>query len=161
MPCYTGAMIRLLIPLILLVIAFVMARRYIANSNSPAQKKSRQITLALGVFAILMIVLAISGRLHWAGAAIATLAPLARMAVSVMVDHFRKGKTPPSTNIAVGNSKMSEEEALQILGLKNPFTPEEVIDAHRKLMQKFHPDRGGNDYLAARINEAKELLLKE
>jgi len=151
-------MIRLLIPLLLLVIAFVMARRYIAGSSTPEQKKSRKITLALVIFAVVMIVLAIFHRMHWVGALLAALAPLARMILAWATDYWRKTKTPPTAS-ASSNNKMSEEEALQTLGLKKPFTEEEVIDAHRKLMQKIHPDRGGNDYLAARINAAKELLL--
>jgi len=153
-------MIRLLIPLILLVIAFVMARRYIAGSSTPEQKKSRKITLALVIFAVVMVVLTLFHRMHWVGALIAVFAPIGRILITSAIDHFRKIKTPPAAGAATSNSKMSEEEALQTLGLKKPFTQEEVIDAHRKLMQKFHPDRGGNDHLAARINEAKELLLK-
>jgi len=54
----------------------------------------------------------------------------------------------------------SINEALQILGLdKNP-NRQNIIKAHRSLIQKLHPDRGGNDYLASRINLAKEILLK-
>ena len=52
------------------------------------------------------------------------------------------------------------EEALQILGLPANPTKEDVIKAHRSLMQKLHPDRGGNDYLASQINNAKEIILK-
>ena len=55
--------------------------------------------------------------------------------------------------------KMSEAQALEILGLKAGATREEIIAAHRRLIQKFHPDHGGSDYLAAEINRAKDRLL--
>jgi hypothetical protein len=56
---------------------------------------------------------------------------------------------------------MTLDEAYLVLGLKFGATRDDVLAAHRNLMKRFHPDQGGSTYLAAQVNEAKDLILKQ
>ncbi|MFD2206223.1 hypothetical protein [Kiloniella antarctica] len=58
------------------------------------------------------------------------------------------------------NSVMDRKNALEILGLDEGVTENEIREAHKNLMQKLHPDHGGNNYLATQVNRAKDVLLK-
>lgn len=60
---------------------------------------------------------------------------------------------------AASSGSMSRAEALQVLDLADDASPEQVREAHRRLMMSNHPDRGGSTFIAAQINRAKDVLL--
>ena len=65
---------------------------------------------------------------------------------------------PPPERATTG---MTRAEALKVLGLSEGAREDDIRAAHRRLMLQNHPDRGGSDYLASKINEAKDVLLGE
>lgn len=241
-----------MLPRLILVAAVIFAivvfvRR--ANTKPPAERRKYYLTLGLSVMAGALILLALTGRVHWIGALIGALLPFVRQSLPMLIrlipfiHHQRKANAagrgastgnlsqvntdwlsmsmdhdsgalsgtvqqgeyagrsldelsleqlsqlhraylnadrdsaellnsylkhrfgsewqePASGgNAANSSSSMSRDQALAVLGLTEGAERDAIVKAHRSLMQKLHPDRGGNDYLAAQINLAKDVLL--
>ncbi len=120
-----------------------------------------------------LVLLVITGRMNWLyaiGGGIAAFAPRVFRWVKYLPilsrfhQQYRQHRTSQDT--AGGQSankrstgKMSTAQAYEVLGLKPGANRDAIIQAHRRMMQKLHPDRGGSDYLASQINQAKDALL--
>ena len=153
---------------ILIIAAIIGALFFLRWIRKQPRKKQLQALLIL--IAAVLILMAATGRLNWLFAGIATLLALGQKFLGLLnyLPFFQKifgfketqeNHTHSENNIPA-NSKMTTDEACSVLGIDANASKEEIIEAHRKLIQKIHPDRGGNDYLAAKINQAKDHLLK-
>ena len=83
--------------------------------------------------------------------------------LTAYLDRYHAGEWQHHYNSAddVGttNTTMTREEAYKILGLENGTSEDAIKEAHHKLMNKNHPDHGGSNFLATKINQAKDVLL--
>ncbi|VAW54732.1 DnaJ domain protein [hydrothermal vent metagenome] len=139
-------------------------------TKAPADERKKLIfwsiiSIVVGILGIL----AVTGHLNVITAAIAALVALAPRAMQFLKylpfisrlykQQGQSGNNEQHSAPPQRKQAMSAEEAMDILGLKTGYTDENVKLAHRRMMQKNHPDRGGSDYLAAQINTAKDVLL--
>ena len=121
--------------------------------------------------ALLLIGLAAIGRVHWIGALLASalagmrfLLPIIFKSLPLLAPFLKRAKAEQANNGSntntVNSSDMTKDEAFAILGLDANASEKEIVMAHRRLIQKLHPDTGGNEYLATQLNIAKAVLLK-
>ncbi len=158
-------MARLIILLAIIAIALILWHKI--KKTSGEERKKLVLWSVGGGIAVILGGLAITGHLNIITAAIAGLIALLPRAVHLLkylpflnrLYQQNKNGAQPSSPPPVTDSKMTIKQAREILALKPDHTKEDVIQAHRRMMQKVHPDRGGSDYLAAQINTAKDVLL--
>jgi hypothetical protein len=84
-----------------------------------------------------------------------------RLLETYLDHHFPHWRRTDHDRPNTPNVEMTRSEALEALGLTDQATRDDVIAAHRRLIQKLHPDRGGSTYLAALLNRAKDVLIKD
>ncbi len=161
--------IRLLIAAAILYALYRFVKH--VQRKPPEQRRSYYITLLLSMAAAALVLLSVTGRVHWLAGLVGGAMPFVRQYLLTHV--YRKiSSAQPNTQQQGADQQtqhdkhhaprdMDEAQALSILGLEAGASESDIIAAHRRLMQKLHPDRGGNDYLASQLNAAKALLLQK
>ncbi len=162
-------MIRIVLLIFILLIAFWGLRWFLKTPASEVAKTIKK--SGLYILAVLFVLLALTGKLNWIFALVSVLLAYAGRMLPVILRYApqlqrlwvlfnsRKASADKNSSTRPPSSDMTKAQAYDVLGLKPGATEQEIIQAHKRLMQKNHPDRGGSDFLAAQINRAKQVLL--
>jgi uncharacterized membrane protein YedE/YeeE len=163
--------------MLIAAVAFVVLTRLLWLNVRPVGAKNLA-AVAAAILLTSLIALAATGRLHWLAAVAAGMVPFLRRGVGLLrylpwlqrafsayqgtrdQDSRRGPQAAPGSSQDARGASMNAAEAAAVLGLGPHPTRPEIVHAHRRLMQKIHPDRGGTTYLAQQLNEAKRVLLE-
>jgi DnaJ homolog subfamily C member 19 len=166
-----------MIPLLLgagLLVLLLIAADAFSRAKVESIKRLLAWVAALGGISLAGLLL-VTGRAGGAIAAVLFAAPLAYSWWQESLQRRRpKGAPPPggrtggfrggswgSTQGSPPGGNMSRAEALSVLGLQEGATEDEIREAYKRLMLAVHPDHGGSAWLAARLNQARSVLLRK
>lgn len=162
-------MIRVYI-LVFIIVAFFWLKNFL--QKTPDERKLYIKKSAVSAIVMAFFLLAMIGHLNWIVAGLSVVVAFILRFLPIALRYapqlqrlwfiLRGGRnfSAEKQRNASNPSVMTMQEAYKILGVGKTANRQEIILAHRKLMLKNHPDRGGSSYLAAQINLAKEMLLK-
>ena len=155
---------------VILVIAAIMWWRNLYR------KRGKEILPATFIALLIIVVgaLVLMGKLHWISVVLLFLLSALRHVFILAVRYLpilmrvapywwsRYGASRnTSGNTGAGTSAMDIHQARSVLGVAPSADRKQIIEAHRKLIQRLHPDRGGNTYLTRTVNQARDILLEE
>lgn len=121
------------------------------------QIKALFLSCALIAMVIALLFMAITGRLAAALALMVAMAPVIKFIIDAW--NADKKKKQDEERTAPNYEVSSVSEAYQILGLEDGASADEIEQAHKRLIKKVHPDAEGSEWMAAKLNAAKDLLL--
>lgn len=136
-----------------LLIGLFALYRFFLNANVQQIKAFSLATIVI-ILSGTLFFMAVSGKLP---AAIGIVAALFPFIIPLLRRRAGMGAQAPSS--ASGNTPLSREDALEILGLGGSPSEEEIRSAYKKLMRKVHPDQDGSEWMARQLNAARDLLL--
>lgn len=148
---------------VLIVIGLHVGLKWLSQVRPDHVKQLLQVVLLL--CGLIVIVLLIRFGLPYLAAIVSGFLALTALLGRLLVwfpilRFFQNCRQQASSHPPASSGKMSVEEARDVLGVGPDATKDDIKKAYHQLMQKLHPDQGGNDYLAAKLNEAKDVLLK-